>query len=232
MNKYSWLFFDLDNTLLDFGASSKSAFMDVFKELGHELDDDQYATYQEVNHRVWLELEKGLISSKELKVKRWRMFMEKMDWSYDPEEINSNYFEKLKTNPIFIKGAKELIDDLAIEYRLCLITNGLPEVQTPRLSISGLDKKFDPIVISDVIGVAKPAKAFFDYCQKVTGNPLKEEVLVIGDTLTSDIGGGKGYGYDTCWYNYHKEENQTEYKPLYEITDLNELRTILSNSLA
>lgn len=232
MNKYSWLFFDLDNTLLDFGASSKSAFMDVFKELGHELGDFHYATYQEVNHQVWLELEKGVISSNELKAKRWRIFMEKMDWSYDPVEINSNYFEKLKTNPIFIKGAKELIDDLEIEYRLCLITNGLPEVQKPRLSISGLDKKFDPIVISDVIGVAKPAKAFFDYCQKVTGNPLKEEVLVIGDTLTSDIGGGKAYGYDTCWYNYHKEENHTEYKPLYEITHLNELRTILSNSLA
>ena len=113
MNKYSWLFFDLDNTLLDFGASSKSAFMYVFKELGHELGDDHYAIYQEVNHQVWSELEKGLISSKELKSKRWRMFMEKMDWKYSPKEINSNYFEKLKTNPIFIKGAKELIDETA-----------------------------------------------------------------------------------------------------------------------
>lgn len=231
MNKYSWLFFDLDNTLLDFGASSKLAFMELFKERGQDLNDSDYAVYQEINHKVWVDLEKGLITSEELKPKRWSLFLNKMGYSYDPLVINTAYFDKLKTNPIFIKGAEALINDLSTEYKLCLITNGLPEVQTPRLRLSGLDQMFDPIVISDAIGVAKPKEAFFDYCQKVTGNPMKEEVLVIGDTLTSDIRGGKEYGYDTCWYNYYQKENHTEYSPLYEITDLNELREILKRSV-
>jgi len=193
MQRYEWLYFDLDNTLLD-------------------------------------ELEKGLISSEALKTKRWRLFVHEMNLDLDPAEINASYFNYLAYNPIYVEGAQSLIQKLHKSYRLALITNGLPELQRPRLELTGLEKYFDPIVISDVIGAAKPDSAFFDYVYEKSGRPSKDQILIIGDTLTSDIRGGINYGIDTCWFNFHGIENKTEYRPTYTISNLAELDKLLVSS--
>ena len=56
---------------------------------------------------------------------------------------------------------------------------------------------------------------------------MLEDVLVIGDTLNSDIRGGIAYGVDTCWYNYYREENETTYRATYEVKNINGLRRLL-----
>jgi len=227
MAGYTWLYFDLDNTILDFSAASKLAFFDIFKELGFTLNQEDYELYSSINHGVWVEFEKGQLGALELRTKRWKLFAEKRDLDLNPTSVNAAYFAHISRNPIYVPGAKSLLDQLSGKYQLALITNGLAEVQNPRLRLTGLDKVFSPIVISEEIGVAKPTEAFFDYVQEQTGHPLAEEVLVIGDSLNSDIRGGINYGFDTCWYNYYRSENMTEYHATYEITEISALLEIL-----
>jgi len=182
MKNYTWLYFDLDNTLLDFNASSKLSFFAIFKDEGIHFDSDDYAEYKKIS---------------------------------------------LAKNPIYVPGAKEFIEKIKTLYKLAIITNGLPEVQKPRLQLTGMDKIFDPIVISGELGHAKPDERFFSHVHQLTGRPMKEDVLVIGDSLNSHIGGGNYYGFDTCWFNYGGIENKTEYHANYEVSSIAELEALL-----
>lgn len=223
MKQYDWLLFDLDNTILDFNASSRQAFFSIFGE----LEDADYKLYREYNHAVWMDFENGHITKEVLKVKRWEDFFEAKKLDADPQETNNQYFDHIRLNPLYILGSYQLILDLKQDYQLCIITNGLSEVQNSRLQISGLKDLIGPIVISDTIGVAKPEAAFFDYTFDLIGKPMPEDVLVIGDTLNSDIRGGIAYGVDTCWYNYYQGANETTYRPTYEVQNMEELRKLL-----
>ena len=225
VRKYTWLLFDLDNTILDFGASSKAAFFDVLAK--YELSQKDYDLYNGINHAVWVEFEKGQMTQDTLKIERWRRFGLERGLELDPTETNEAYFHHIRDNPIYVPGADLLIEDCLQEYQLAIITNGLSEVQESRLALTGLRDKIEHIIISDQIGVAKPAEAFFQYTYKKIGEPLLEDVLVIGDTLTSDIRGGLDFGTDTCWYNYYGKENHTTYRPTYEVKNMKGLRDLL-----
>ncbi|NNK89446.1 MAG: noncanonical pyrimidine nucleotidase, YjjG family [Saprospiraceae bacterium] len=226
MRSYDWLLFDLDNTILDFNASSVIAFNRIMEDLGLEEDPELVRRFKKYNLQVWGEMEKGLIDHQQLKSKRWSLFFNSINIQMDPVEANNIYFELIKSNPVFVDHAFEIIQKGSLSHQLMIITNGLSEVQRPRLEITRLTNYFRHIVISDELGHAKPHKAYFDHCHDLMNAPDKERVLVIGDTLHSDILGGKNFGYHTCWYNYSNNENEgvpTDY----EIKDLRELGGIL-----
>ena len=85
------------------------------------------------------------------------------------------------------------------KYRLALITNGLRDVQRPRLAGSAIGDYFAEVIISEEVGAAKPDPAIFDAAFELLGRPPRAKVLLIGDSLSSDIAGGRDYGLDTCW---------------------------------
>ena len=226
--KFSWLLFDLDNTILDFNASSKVGFRSLMEEIGKGDDwEALYPIYREYNHQIWDQREAGLITPKALKTKRWDLFFAATDIDYDSAEANNHYFQFIKNEPYFVDGALELLDQLKGNYKLMIVTNGLSEVQWNRLEIMKIKDYFDHVIISDEIGSAKPAHEFFDHCNKLIDTSDKSEVLVIGDTLKSDIKGANAFGYKSCWHNYYKQENTSEIKPDYTITALDELMTIV-----
>lgn len=227
MQKYEWLLFDLDNTILDFNASSEIAFFLVFKNMGVELDKEDLNIYMDINKELWARMEEGGYSHEELKTLRWKLFLKARGLTGDPALINQAYFDKIIEYPVFVKGAKEILDGVINNYKLGLITNGLGEVQRPRLKNSNLAKYFDCIVISDEIGMAKPQKSYFDYTADKIGNPSKDQILVIGDNLNTDIIGGKQYGYDTCWYDYYKKGPSKKVIPKYHIEEMEQLVEIL-----
>jgi 2-haloacid dehalogenase len=99
----------------------------------------------------------------------------------------------------------------------------LKDVQRPRLAMTPVADMFDHIFISEEIGAAKPAAAFFDAVFDQLGQPARETVLVIGDSLTSDIDGGNGYGLDTCWFNPQGRPRTAAVPVTYEIRRLAEL---------
>lgn len=225
---FEWILFDLDNTILDFNESSKIGFKELINRINPELDPKElYPYYRDFNHQVWDEREAGLISHEVLKTKRWDLFFDKAEINYSSSEANDYYFEFIKSKPFYVKGAKELLDKLFGSVNMMIITNGLSEVQWTRLKLMDMESYFSHIIISDEIGSAKPAAAFFNHCDGLIEYSSKEKVLVIGDTLKSDIKGGNDFGFKTCWYNYYDKANETDIAPDYSINNLSDLISII-----
>ena len=108
------------------------------------------------------------------------------------------------------------------------ITNGIPEVQKPRIKDSGVSEFFSGIFLSEDIGYAKPDERFFEECFKRIDGFQKEESIIVGDSLSSDIQGGINAGILTCHFN-PKSNPYNKIKPDYKISDLSELIPLLDS---
>jgi 2-haloacid dehalogenase len=115
--------------------------------------------------------------------------------------FSDRYLANLGTCIDLMPDAGSVLQALHARTHLALITNGLTIVQRARLAHSGLDRFFEVVVISDEEGVSKPHPGIFQIAFERMGNPDKNEVLMVGDSLTSDIRGANTFGIDACWYN-------------------------------
>lgn len=82
-------------------------------------------------------------------------------------------------------------------------------------------------MISEEVKVSKPNPKIFEHALNNMNHIDKRNVLMVGDSLTSDIQGGINFGIDTCWFNPNKIVNRTDIKPTYEISNLMKLKNIL-----
>lgn len=225
MTHYEWLLFDADNTLFDFNLAEVKALENSFAEFGYAYNGTTGNIYRNINKQVWAQLEQGEITAAALRTTRFSRLFEAIGIQGEPESFSEVYLHHLANCGDLIDGAESLIQKLSQSYNLALITNGLADVQRPRLAASPLQSFFKTVTISDEIGVAKPDPAIFDVAFGQMGNPQKTAVLIIGDSLASDMQGGLNYGIDTCWYN--PENKPTEMPVTYNIQTLNELHNIL-----
>jgi len=197
-----WILFDADHTLFDFDRSSRRALQLTLEEHGVDHHPSHFDTYDVFNKQCWQAYEQGHIDRSTLVLTRFQLFFNEIqETQLDALAFNKKYLSKLPELPYFIPGAPELIKHLVHHFSLGIITNGLKEVQRPRLEATGLDAHFKVIVVSGEIGLAKPDPAYFDFVHEQMERPDKARVLVVGDSLYSDIGGGSNYGFRTCWYN-------------------------------
>ncbi len=225
---YPWILFDADDTLFDFKKSANHALKVTLQNFKIKDDPTFYSVYKEINNIVWAAFERNEINAVELRYLRFERFLESIGEYRDPNEMNAYYLNQLSQTEFLIEGARELVEDfLSLGYRLCLITNGLKEVQRPRIKKARFESYFEGIVVSDEIGVSKPDNGFFEYAFKQIGNPNKSEVIVVGDSLSSDIQGGNNFGVDTCWFNPAGKSNLTQHKPTFEIDKIDQLREII-----
>ena len=226
--KISWLLFDADNTLLDFTSASKASLWQSFEDYHLECDDQIYATYKEINSAVWSEFERGDITAVELRRKRFDvLFNAKNIKGIDPSQFSSSFLNNLILKSESYSGVDSLLASLRTKFRVSLVTNGLKEVQRPRLEKLNLTKYFDSIVVSDEIGVAKPDQKFFDHTFRSIDNPPpKSEVLIIGDNPISDIQGGQDYGIRTCWVS-NGRSNISSPNSDFTVKEVGELRSLL-----
>ena len=226
--KYKVILFDADETLFDFKKSEREAFKNTMLECKVDYDENyHFSTYKEINTAIWKELEEGRITQEKLKTERFRRLINKLDMKFNENEFSNIYMKHLGDASFLFDGAIELIEDLSSKYILSIVTNGLTSVQEKRFKKSIITKYFKDIVISENIGISKPHPDIFEHAINNLGVFAKDEVLMIGDNLGSDIKGGINYNIDTCWYNPGKLENKTELKPTYEVCDYIELRNLL-----
>ena len=99
----------------------------------------------------------------------------------------------------------------------------MPEITLPRLKQSGINTYFQHIFISETMGVQKPDPAFFEIVLE-TLQTEREDCLIIGDSLTSDIAGGLASHIDTCLV---KKTSKRFSQPTYQVTCLKDLLTLL-----
>ena len=121
--------------------------------------------------------------------------------------------------------------DLKGKVLQCATTNGTKIAQTGKLKNSGLGELFDFVFISEDVGAEKPAKEFFDKVladiEVKIGEFQLDEVLLVGDSLTSDIKGANNAGVKSCWYNPDGVPCDKDVQIDYEIKDLHEVYDLL-----
>lgn len=225
---YEWLLFDADNTLFDFDRAEAKALELAFADAGLQFLPEYIDTYRAINKQVWADFEKGIISQDILRIHRFDRLFKPYGLKFDPVRFSEYYLENLARCGDLVMGAEDLLDDLHARYHLGIITNGIAAVQRPRLANSPITDCFEVVAISEEVGAAKPDVRFFDAVFSMIGQPQQETVLVIGDSLTSDIQGANNYGLDACWFNPHGRPLDPQYEVRYEIRILSDIKAILS----
>ncbi|HIW34104.1 MAG TPA: YjjG family noncanonical pyrimidine nucleotidase [Candidatus Paenibacillus intestinavium] len=223
--KYDVIMFDADDTLFDFSISQTNALHNTFTQFGLPTGLVDYeADYKEISSVLWRELEQGLITTTELGVERFSRLFLANKLAIDAHRFSDAYLENLGKESHLIVGAEELCTQLGA-CRLVVITNGFTAVQRSRIASSPLVHTFEHIITSEEAGYEKPNTRIFDYVfsKLQIADTAKSRVLIVGDSLTSDIQGGINYGIDTCWFNPHRKENKLAIKSTYEIAGLMEL---------
>ncbi len=220
---YHWLLFDLDNTLFDFDTAEVKALAQTLAQFGLVYTPEIGDLYHRINSKIWQAFERGELTAVQLRVSRFQQLFAELGAPIDPATFSRQYLQNLGDCSDLMDGAEAVVNTLRQNCQLALITNGLSEVQRPRLANSTIGQWFTAVVISDELGIAKPDPRIFDAVFAQMGQPAKSEVLMIGDSLSSDIQGGVNYGLDTCWYNPQGRPNPNGVTPTYEIRHLSQL---------
>lgn len=224
---YPWLWFDADGTLFDYHRAESSALQKTFELLHLPFEDNYLDIYRQINHGLWQALERQEIKPDVLRVRRFELLLEALKLTGSHDHLSTTYVEQLGLRTDLMDGAYEVLQTLHRSSKLAIITNGLQSVQRSRLAHSTIRDFISEIVISEEIGVAKPSAAYFDAAFAQTGYPAKKDVLIIGDSLTSDIQGGADYGVDTCWYNPSDQPGPEHPEITYEIRHLRDLLELI-----
>lgn len=227
---YDTLLLDADDTLLDFRKTEKAALENTFDEYGLKLTDEIRNIYKTINHELWSAFERGEITKETITSTRFQRVFDTVGYHVDGRTFHLDYQQALGRGCYLIDGARELCEELAKNYRLYCVTNGVAATQYSRLSGSGLDNFFSDIFVSEEIGHQKPSTHYFSAVFKSIPEFKASHALIIGDSLTSDIQGGKNTGIDTCWYNPSGKPAEPALKADYEIRKLNELFPILEGN--
>ena len=223
MLPYSWLLFDADGTLFDYETAESKALAATFTDAGLPYEPATLEIYREINAEMWAAFERGEISQLDLHLARFERTLDALGLQSDIPLFGERYLYNLGHSPDLIDGALEVVTALAKDHKLYLITNGIPAVQHTRLSLSPIRHHFQGITISGEVGCAKPNPRIFDAAFEGMGHPPKNEVLIIGDSLSADIRGGHDYGIDTCWYNPNGRTADPGLPITYTINSLHEM---------
>lgn len=226
--KYDTILWDVDDTLLDFPYSEKYAVRHCFEEIGLTISDAWLARYSCINQSYWKKLEKGEVTKKELLRRRFADLFEEMGiQGVAMDTFQVQYQKALGDVYCYLDDSYEVCKKLKGSCRQYLITNGVESTQRNKLKLSGLDVLMEDIFISEVLGSVKPKKEFFDLCFAQIPDFKKDRVLVIGDSLSSDIQGAKNAGVASCWYNPKGKALTGDVIPDYEIQHLSQVEEIL-----
>jgi GTP pyrophosphokinase len=230
--KYRWILFDADGTLFDYERAEDVALETTFCESGLGYTPARAEAYKAINGQIWTEFEEGEVTPDQIKVERFLRLFAILDIEADAEAFAYQYLHNLGQQATLIEGAEQVIQALVEggEVRLALITNGLRDVQRARLARSPLRDSFAQVVISEEVGAAKPAAKIFDVAFQGMGYPERHEVLIVGDSLSSDMQGGSDYGIDTCWYNPGHRPRPPGTTICYEIHALHEVLDIVGGA--
>ena len=217
---YPWLWFDADGTLFDYNRAEAAALKNTFHSLTLPFEDTYLDVYRKINHGLWQALERQEITQAVLRYRRFELLMEAIQVSGSPEQMSSTYVEQLSICSELIEGAYEVLQTLHKKSQIAIVTNGLQAVQRGRLEHSAIRGFIKELIISEEIGAAKPGHAFFEAAFARCDQPARRDVLIIGDSLSSDIQGGADYGIDTCWYNPAGEDRPDGLSITYEMGQL------------
>ena len=224
---------DIDNTLLSFTGYVKEAMRKGFLLFGLKpYTEAMFPVFEKINGSLWRQIEQGTLTFEELEKCRWNLIFKELGIDFDGMAFEEYFREKLFYSAVPEDGAEDLLKYLSRKYTLCAASNGPYEQQINRLKIGKMDEYFTYCFISSRIGAQKPSRQFFDHCFSVlreTEHPElePEEAIIIGDSISSDISGGRDYGMHTCLYQKSETPERGDYGAEHVVRSLAEIKNIL-----
>ena len=222
--RFDTVLIDVDDTLFDFYKSSFQALVKTFAEIGFSFGEKEMHEYEMFNDQMWRSYERGEIEKDFIYAERFRRYFASIGLDADPVEINRRYLFELGEGRNFRPHCLELLQALHGKYLVVVVTNGDTYAQERRIELSGMRQYFDYIFISEQLGTKKPEKDFYDIVFQTIGPERRKTAIMVGDSLSSDMQGGRNAGIPTCFYG--KKEN-ADARCDYVIEDLLELLPIL-----
>lgn len=191
------ILFDLDNTLLDFNKGEYDALKVIYNDLNIPYNEDTINLFIKHSGYCWGELEKNKMSLNECKRNRWIYFLNDLNIKdINIDEITDKFSNELSKGHYLMNNALETLERLSKKYKIYIITNGVSFIQHKRIKESKIEQFINGMYISEEIGYFKPNKEYFDYVLNDIGLSNKE-VIVVGDSLTSDILGANNSNIDS-----------------------------------
>ena len=222
-----FLFLDLDDTILDFHKAERIALSRTLRSFGAEPSETVLNRYHIINKEHWERLERGEITREQTLLGRFQALFQEMGIPVDPEAVAREYEKNLAIGHYFLPGAEEAVASLSKKYKLYLASNGTASVQKGRLTSANLYRFFREVFISQEVGYNKPSREYFDACFTRIPGFAPERAMMVGDSLTSDIRGGRDAGLRTCWFDPLGRPRRPDIVPDYTVTALNQIPALL-----
>lgn len=223
-----FLFIDLDDTILDFKKAEHVAVKKTLADFGVEPTEEVCSRYSIINQQHWEAMERKEMTRQQVLVGRFAVLFQELGVDVDAEECSQQYTKNLSIGHYFLPGARESVEALSGKYKLYMTSNGTAWVQRSRLESADIEKFFLDIFISQEIGYNKPAPEYFAGCFAKIPDFDPAKAMIVGDSLSSDILGGKNAGIATCWVN-PRHKSAGDIVPDYEIEDLTQLENLLEH---
>jgi len=201
--RYSTILLDLDHTLFDTDASEVLAFEATLLAAGVADPAAHLPEYQRINRALWAAVERHELTPGDVRLARFEQFVAATGMSLDPAALADAFVVGLAEHGELYTGALEVLDALAGVATLALVTNGLREVQRRRIERVGIDRHFDAVIVSAEVGASKPGTRIFDLAFDALRRSDRTASVMVGDSLSSDMRGGRAAGIATCWYDPH-----------------------------
>lgn len=229
MARYDIILLDADMTIFDFERSEKESLRRTLEKHGLPCTGEVEATYLKINHALWDAFARGEVDQDFLVVERFAALARVYNTDWDAAKVNRDYLNGLGEEAHLLPGAMEFCKTLRdMGLTLAIATNGMPVAQRGRYTRTGMDKVIPHLFISMELGVQKPMPAYFDKVCEALQITDRSRVVMVGDSLSSDILGGNNAGIDTIWYNPKGAPLTGAAKPTYTVTNYGEIVTILS----
>lgn len=225
---YKAIFLDIDDTVFNFKKCSESALKETFSTLNLEYNKNVFESFSAIDQRLWKQQKEELLTVAEVLDIRFAELSETLGLNYDSNLAKEHFGKLLGEQYIMEPGIEEVLKELSADYKIYAASNGVLTMQDNRLRLSELKKYFTDLYVSDDIGYAKPNIKFFtESMDRAKLRP--SEILMVGDSLVSDIAGAREADIDSVWYNPYGLENLSKINADYEIKDLHELDDILNS---
>lgn len=230
MVKYKGILLDLDDTLVDYDKSTEYAFSKLLKKYKikqHKFLYDEFKNY-EIDYWTRFENDKIFVPLENPNEKieyLWvNLIKEFFFIDYDKAKKYYKYFENLLGEKVVkTEDYNEVLKILSKYCEIFISTNGSKKQAIKKIDKAGIIHFMTDIFSSDDCGYSKSNVEYYDWIIKELKLYKKEELLIVGDSLKSDVISGANAGIDTCWYNRKQIINDTNINPTYEINSLKQL---------
>ncbi|NND71863.1 MAG: HAD-IA family hydrolase [Rhodothermales bacterium] len=200
-----FIYFDLDDTLLDHGHAERQALTATVQQYdhvfnGHDLQEI-LTTYHRTNLGLWRDYALGNISKQDLKDRRFAGLVDSFGVSdVDPAELSNCYLSHYSNHWQYCRGADRVFHQLADSFPVGVITNGFETTQIKKLdAFTDLRDRLSALVISETTGYLKPDGRLFEFAAAKAGLS-GAEILYVGDSYESDVEGAQDAGWNVAWY--------------------------------